>query len=144
MSVTNTFEIRVVRHQIQSCLRAIKNGLKSFVDRLIILEDKLEKLLQKLQSATIKKEQTLSVEEANPLPVSGQLTRDNINEVLLSAGLYGRFKCKKIFIDYDSVNAESNVILDHNENPVFDCGWKEWKSRIQEFLKLVETGEISD
>ncbi|MFM6918072.1 MAG: hypothetical protein ACKPKT_10930, partial [Dolichospermum sp.] len=62
MSVTNTFEIRVVRHQIQSCLRAIKNGLKSFVDRLIILEDKLEKLLQKLQSATIKKEQTLSVE----------------------------------------------------------------------------------
>ncbi|MFM6670855.1 MAG: hypothetical protein ACKPJO_12115, partial [Dolichospermum sp.] len=73
MSVTNTFEIRVVRHQIQSCLRAIKNGLKSFVDRLIILEDKLEKLLQKLQSATIKKEQTLSVEEANPLPVSGQL-----------------------------------------------------------------------
>ncbi|MFM6202489.1 MAG: hypothetical protein ACKPE1_25695, partial [Dolichospermum sp.] len=77
MSVTNTFEIRVVRHQIQSCLRAIKNGLKSFVDRLIILEDKLEKLLQKLQSATIKKEQTLSVEEANPLPESGQLTRDN-------------------------------------------------------------------
>ncbi|MFM6249796.1 MAG: hypothetical protein ACKPEQ_11735, partial [Dolichospermum sp.] len=47
MSVTNTFEIRVVRHQIQSCLRAIKNGLKSFVDRLIILEDKLEKMLQR-------------------------------------------------------------------------------------------------
>ncbi|MFM5928224.1 MAG: hypothetical protein ACKO9U_19160 [Dolichospermum sp.] len=95
-------------------------------------------------SLTIKKEQTLSFEGANPLSESGQLTRDNINEVLLSAGLYGRFKCKKIFIDYDSVNAESNVILDHNENPVFDCGWKEWKGRIQEFLKLVETGEISD
>ncbi|MFM6012500.1 MAG: hypothetical protein ACKO99_17930 [Dolichospermum sp.] len=99
-------------------------------------------------SLTIKKEQTLSFEGANPLSDSGQffkhLIRDNINEVISKAGLYGRFKCKKIFIDYDSVNAESNVILDHNENPVFDCGWKEWKSRIQEFLKLVETGEISD
>ncbi|MFM6309784.1 MAG: hypothetical protein ACKPGB_16235 [Dolichospermum sp.] len=99
-------------------------------------------------SLTIKKEQTLSFEGANPLPESGQffkhLIRDSINEVISKAGLYGRFKCKKIFIDYDSVNEESNVILDHNENPVFDCGWKEWKGRIQEFLKLVETGEISD
>ncbi|MFM6311453.1 MAG: hypothetical protein ACKPGB_24955, partial [Dolichospermum sp.] len=94
-----------------------------------------------------KKEQTLSVEGANPLPESGQffkhLIRDNINEVISKAGLYGRFKCKKIFIDYDSVNAQSNVILDYDGNPVFACGW-EWKGRIQEFLKLVETGEISD
>ncbi|MFM6271130.1 MAG: hypothetical protein ACKPFA_32235, partial [Dolichospermum sp.] len=72
MSAT-TFQIKVIKHQISNCLRAIKNGLKSFICRLLILEDKLEKL----QSATIKKEQTLSVEEANPLPVSGQLTRDN-------------------------------------------------------------------
>lgn len=46
MSTTISFKIRTIKHQIQACLRAIKNGLKSFVDRLIVLEAKLETLLE--------------------------------------------------------------------------------------------------
>jgi hypothetical protein len=46
MSTTISFKIRTIKHQIQACLRAIKNGLKSFVDRLIVLEAKLEAMTQ--------------------------------------------------------------------------------------------------
>jgi hypothetical protein len=45
MSTTISFKIRTIKHQIQACLRAIKNGLKSFVDRLIVLEAKLEAMM---------------------------------------------------------------------------------------------------
>ena len=45
MSTTISFKIRTIKHQIQACLRAIKNGLRSFVDRLIVLEAKLEAMM---------------------------------------------------------------------------------------------------
>jgi hypothetical protein len=44
MATSYTFQIRTVKNQIQACLRAIANGVKSFVDRLVVLEGKLEKL----------------------------------------------------------------------------------------------------
>lgn len=46
MTATNSFKIRTVKHQIQACLRAIRNGLRSFVDRLIVLESRLEELMK--------------------------------------------------------------------------------------------------
>jgi hypothetical protein len=46
MVATNSFKIRTVKHQIQACLRAIKNGLRSFVDRLCVLETRLEELMK--------------------------------------------------------------------------------------------------
>jgi|694.fasta_scaffold02674_45 hypothetical protein len=45
MSTTISFKIRTIKHQIQACLQAIKNGLKSFVDRLCVLEAKLEAMM---------------------------------------------------------------------------------------------------
>jgi hypothetical protein len=45
MTATISFKIRTIKGQIQACLRAIKNGLKSFVDRLIVLEAKLEAMM---------------------------------------------------------------------------------------------------
>ncbi|MFM5938700.1 MAG: hypothetical protein ACKPER_03400 [Dolichospermum sp.] len=104
MSVT-TFQIKVIKHQIQSCLRAIKNGLKSFICRLLILEDKLEKL-EKLQSATItiKKEQIKSVKGTNPLYDPSEdrhLTAVEVRGVkaLLESGLEsGRIGRKNYFV----------------------------------------------
>ena len=46
MSTTISFKIRTIKHQIQACLRAIGNGLRSFIDRLVVLEAKLETLLE--------------------------------------------------------------------------------------------------
>ena len=46
MAATTSFEIRTVKHQIQACLRAIENGLRSFVDRLCVLETRLEELMK--------------------------------------------------------------------------------------------------
>ena len=44
MATTLSFQIRTVKNQIAACLREIQRGVRQFVDRLIILEDKLEKL----------------------------------------------------------------------------------------------------
>lgn len=52
MTATNSCKIRTVKHQIQACLRAIRNGLRSFVDRLIVLESRLEELTMKTQETT--------------------------------------------------------------------------------------------
>jgi hypothetical protein len=46
MTATISFKIRTIKGQIQACLRAIKNGLKSFIDRLCVLEAKLEAMTQ--------------------------------------------------------------------------------------------------
>ena len=46
MTATNSFKIRTVKHQIQACLRAIRNGLRSFVDRLCVLETRLEAMMK--------------------------------------------------------------------------------------------------
>lgn len=45
MTATISFKIRTIKHQIQVCLQAIKNGLKSFVDRLCVLEAQLESMI---------------------------------------------------------------------------------------------------
>jgi len=52
MTATNSFKIRTIKGQIEACLRAIKNGLRSFVDRLIVLESRLEELTMKTQETT--------------------------------------------------------------------------------------------
>lgn len=48
-----TYKIRLIKHQIQMTLKLIKDGIKSYVDQLIILEGKLEDLLQE-QNETIR------------------------------------------------------------------------------------------
>lgn len=45
MTATISFKIRTIKHQIQVCLQAIKNGLRSFVDRLYVLEAQLEAIM---------------------------------------------------------------------------------------------------
>ena len=45
MSTTISFKVRTIKHQIQVCLQAIKNGLRSFVDRLCVLEAQLEVMM---------------------------------------------------------------------------------------------------
>lgn len=45
MTATISFKIRTIKHQIQVCLQAIKNGLRSFVDRLCVLEAQLEAIM---------------------------------------------------------------------------------------------------
>lgn len=44
MTTTLSFKIRTIKNQIAACLREIARGVKSFVDSLVILEGKLEKL----------------------------------------------------------------------------------------------------
>lgn len=46
MTATISFKIRTIKGQIEACLRAIKNGLRSFVDRLCVLEAELEAMTQ--------------------------------------------------------------------------------------------------
>lgn len=45
MTTTISFKIRTIKHQIQVCLQAIKNGLRSFIDRLCVLEAQLETMM---------------------------------------------------------------------------------------------------
>jgi hypothetical protein len=54
MAATTSFKVRTVKHQIQACLRAIKNGLRSFVDRLIVLESRLEELMSQETTQRLK------------------------------------------------------------------------------------------
>ena len=46
MTTTLSFQIRVIKNQIAACLREIERGVKWFIDRLVLLEGELEKLLQ--------------------------------------------------------------------------------------------------
>ena len=54
MATSYTFQIRVIKNQITACLREIAKGVKSFVDRLIVLEGQLEKLLVKQEAKKVK------------------------------------------------------------------------------------------
>ena len=45
MTATISFKIRTIKGQIQACLRAIGNGLRSFVDRLCVLEAQMEAMM---------------------------------------------------------------------------------------------------
>lgn len=44
MTATLSFKIRTIKNQIAACLREIARGAKSFVDRLVVLEGKLDEL----------------------------------------------------------------------------------------------------
>lgn len=44
MTTTLSYKIRVLKNQIAACLREIARGVRSFIDSLVILEGKLEKL----------------------------------------------------------------------------------------------------
>ena len=65
------------------------------------------------------------------------MTRDDINKALQEASLGGKYKCKKTSVDGSidrAMGSETNMIHDENNNPVFDCGWVDWKNRIREFI----------
>jgi len=47
MATTFSFQIRVIKNQIQACLREIKRGVKAYIDTLVTLEGKLEELEMK-------------------------------------------------------------------------------------------------
>ena len=49
MATTLSFQIRVIKNQIAACLREIARGVKSFIDRLVVLEGRLEELKEKQQ-----------------------------------------------------------------------------------------------
>ena len=101
MVTTNTFKIRTLKNQIAACLRAIANRLKSFIDRLIVLEAKLESLQQ---PTIITKQQIKSVKGTNPLFDASEdrhLTAVEIRGVkaLLESGLEsGRIGRKNYFV----------------------------------------------
>lgn len=59
MTTTLSFQIRVIKNQIQACLREIQRGVKLFVDRLIILEDKLEKLETEVKTVKLSEKAAL-------------------------------------------------------------------------------------
>ena len=44
MTATLSFKIRTIKNQIAACLREISRGVKSFIDRLVVLESKLDDL----------------------------------------------------------------------------------------------------
>ena len=44
MTATLSFKIRTIKNQIAACLREIARGVKSFIDRLVVLEGELDKL----------------------------------------------------------------------------------------------------
>ena len=65
------------------------------------------------------------------------MIRDDINKILQDTGLSDKYKCKKVFVNGSidrRLDAESNVIHNQNNIPVFDCGWTNWKNRTNEFV----------
>ncbi|MFM6151393.1 MAG: hypothetical protein ACKPE3_00075 [Sphaerospermopsis kisseleviana] len=55
MTTTLCFKIRVIKNQITACLREIAKGVKSFVDRLILLENQMEILLSEQEAEKVEK-----------------------------------------------------------------------------------------
>lgn len=49
MKFTTSFQIRTIKHQIKVTLKLISSGIKSYIDQLIILEGKLERLEEALK-----------------------------------------------------------------------------------------------
>ena len=49
MKFTINFQIRVIKHQIKATLKLISDGIKYYIDQLIILEGKLESLEETLK-----------------------------------------------------------------------------------------------
>ncbi len=46
------FQIRTIKHQIKATLKLIADGIKSYIDQLVILEGNLEKLKEQLNKET--------------------------------------------------------------------------------------------
>lgn len=46
---TINFQIKIIKHQIKATLKLIADGIKSYIDQLIILEGKLERLEEALK-----------------------------------------------------------------------------------------------
>ncbi|MEY2913928.1 MAG: hypothetical protein RLZZ184_3237 [Cyanobacteriota bacterium] len=62
MTTTISFKIRTIKHQIQACLRAIGNGLRSFVDRLCVLEAELETITTQREKIMVQQPQPMKVQ----------------------------------------------------------------------------------
>lgn len=62
MATTLSFQIRVIKNQIQACLREIARGVKHYVDSLVVLEGKLEDLKQRKQKQAMTPEQEYLVD----------------------------------------------------------------------------------
>jgi len=65
MTTTLSFQIRTVKNQIAACLREIERGVKWFIDRLVILEGKLEKLVAKTKECKSMKVQAKTGSESH-------------------------------------------------------------------------------
>lgn len=62
MTATLSFKIRTIKHQIRVCMEAVMNGLRSFVDRLIILEHQLERLMATTVQQQEQQKRTMKVQ----------------------------------------------------------------------------------
>ena len=112
------FKILILNKQIGACLREIYRGIKSYIDRLVILEDELEKLNEQLnkemtpETNTINKNQIKSIKAKN----GGHVTATEIRGVkaLLASGLSeGRVGRKDYFI---VDRTEKSILIDIKEN----------------------------
>ena len=65
MTTTLSFQIRVIKNQIAACLREIERGVKWFIDRLIVLEGQLDKLVAKTKECKAMKVQTKTGSESH-------------------------------------------------------------------------------
>jgi len=114
------FKILVLNKQIAACLREIYRGIRSYIDRLVILEDKLEGLNKELTEAatTTTKNQIKSIKGKD----NSHVTATEIKGVkaLLASGLSeGRIGRKNYFI----VNkTETSISIDITENYKDDWG----------------------
>lgn len=92
MTTTLSFKIRTIKNQIAACLREIARGVKYFIDSLIILESKLEKLEKSMNNQA----EVLAKFAANTVRGSGlsakngyrkqKETRADMNEILRQNG----------------------------------------------------------
>lgn len=93
MTTTLSFKIRTIKNQIAACLREIARGVKYFIDSLVILEGKLEKLESKMNNQV---DEVLAKFAANVVRGSGlsakngyrkqKETRADMNEILRQNG----------------------------------------------------------
>lgn len=140
MATIYTFQIRVIQNQIQACLRAIANGVKSFVDRLIILEAQLENLLAKQEVKKVEKFIELST-----------YRNAGINAYLVKEGedythnMYGKPATEEDQQRaYRSKSHTVKVRIDNLEDGIYrfvEAGGSTGKKAIKGYLRIV-SGEI--
>lgn len=122
MTATISFKIRTIKHQIQVCLQAIKNGLKSFVDRLCVLEAQLESMIM-----TPEQEYLLAIQkniEANQTNHNGEFFWGFSSETAENqvVEICQKHKCKPsqelIQIAYNSINCGTKGFMSTLENNI--------------------------